>query len=62
MDVISESLKAHLETAHTTLCRAWQINRTDGETFAFTDHDLPLSFDGVSFKADSGLGAKALSQ
>ena len=59
---INDTLKAHLETGHTTLCHAWQIIRTDGVIFAFTDHDLPLSFDGISFKADSGLGAKALSQ
>jgi uncharacterized phage protein (TIGR02218 family) len=27
----------------------------------FTDHDLPLSFDGITFQADSGMTAKAIS-
>jgi uncharacterized phage protein (TIGR02218 family) len=62
MSAISELLKAHLETGHTTLCRAWHIQRRDGQAFAFTDHDLNLGFDGITFKANSGLGAKALSQ
>lgn len=62
MTGMSDALKAHLQSAHTTLCRAWYIERRDGKTFAFTDHDLPLSFEGLTFKADSGLGAKALAQ
>lgn len=62
MSGLSEGFKAHLETGHTTLCRAWLITRRDGKRFAFTDHDLPIGFDGVTFKADSGLGAKALAQ
>ncbi len=62
MPGMNEALKAHLKTGHTTLCRAWQILRADGTTFAFTDHDVPLVFDDTTFKANSGLGAKALSQ
>ncbi|MBD3662937.1 DUF2163 domain-containing protein [Sulfitobacter aestuariivivens] len=56
------ALEAHLATGHTTLAHAWQINRTDGVRFAFTDHDVDLTFEGVTFAADSGLGAKALAQ
>lgn len=59
---INDSLRAHLESGHTTLCRAWRITRKDGVQFAFTDHDSDLTFDGATFQADSGLSAKALSQ
>ncbi|MDQ2089134.1 DUF2163 domain-containing protein [Marimonas arenosa] len=52
----------HLESGVTNVCRAWAITRTDGMTFGFTDHDLDLAFDGVRFKADSGLSALALQQ
>lgn len=59
---LSEALAAHLASGLTTLCRAWAIERADGRTFGFTDHDRTLSFDEVSFRADSGLSAMALQQ
>ena len=62
MSVQSEEFLAHAATGLTTLCRAWAITRKDGVTFGFTDHDRPLSFEGETFKADSGLTALALTQ
>ena len=62
MALINEALDAHLKTGLTTLCHAWEIRRLDGIALAFTDHDQALSFDGKSFRADSGLSARALSQ
>jgi len=59
---IPEALQSHLTSGITTLARAWAITRRDGATFGFTDHDLPLAFEGVTFKADSGLTASALAQ
>jgi len=53
---------AHLTTGLTTVCRAWLVERTDGQTFGFTDHDLNLEFDGHVFRADTGLTALALHQ
>ncbi|WP_082181884.1 DUF2163 domain-containing protein [Aestuariivita boseongensis] len=55
-------LQAHLQGGETTLCRCWAITRRDGVTFGFTDHDLPLNFEGVSFKPDTGLTAYAVQQ
>ena len=57
---ISTELAAHLQTGATTLCRAWALSRKDGITYGFTDHDLPLEFEGITFRADSGLAARAL--
>jgi uncharacterized phage protein (TIGR02218 family) len=59
---MNEGFRAHVESGLTTLCRAWAITRTDGVTFGFTDHDLTLAFDGISFKAETGLSALALQQ
>lgn len=59
---MSGAFKAHVESGRTTLCRAWAVTRKDGVTLGFTDHDCALSFDGIIFKADSGLTAKALQQ
>ncbi len=55
-------LYAHLAGGATTVCRAWAVVRRDGQTFGFTDHDRDLSFDGITFKASSGLTAAALQQ
>jgi len=60
--VSAEALQAHLETGVTSVCRAWAVTRRDGETLGFTDHDRDLNFDGINFKASSGLTARALEQ
>lgn len=56
------SLQAHLETGVTTLARAWAIDRRDGVTLGFTDHDHDLEFEGIRFRASSGMTARALQQ
>ncbi len=53
-------MSAPIET--TTHCRCWRVVRRDGRTFGFTDHDCDLVFGGVSYRADTGLTAQALSQ
>jgi uncharacterized phage protein (TIGR02218 family) len=58
----NEGLKAHLQGALTTTCRCWAVIRSDGVRLGFTDHDCTLEFDGHTFRADTGLGAKALQQ
>ncbi len=60
--MLTEGLQAHLESGLTTLCRAWAIDRLDGTVFGFTDHDRELAFDGLVFRADTGLSAMALQQ
>ncbi len=59
---ISPELQAHLESAVTTLARAWAVERRDGAVFGFTDHDRDLAFEGITFRADTGLTARALEQ
>ena len=53
-------LQAHLDGSATTLCRCWEVRRRDGRTFGFTDHDLDLTFGGVTFRAGTGLSAQAV--
>lgn len=59
---MSDDLKAHLASGATRMCRCWAITRRDGVILGFTDHDLDLSFDGITFKASAGLTARALEQ
>ncbi len=50
----------HLDTGTTTLARCWVVQRRDGVTYGFTDHDRALNFDGITFKADAGMTARAI--
>jgi len=46
----------------TTRARAWAVKRRDGLALGFTDHDRTLEFDGVVFRPDSGMTARAVMQ
>lgn len=59
---LSDTFQTHLQSGVTTVCRCWAIFRRDGEVFGFTDHDQNLGFEGISFRADTGLSALALQQ
>lgn len=56
------SIEQHLAGGVTTVCRAWSVERRDGVTLGFTDHDRSLTFEGVAFRADTGLSARAFEQ
>lgn len=62
MSGMDAGLQAHLEGGLTTVAHAWAITRKDGVVLGFTDHDRELRFEGVTFRADTGLSALALSQ
>ncbi len=62
MSAGKQALLAHLQTGMTTVCRCWAITRADGVSYGFTDHDRELVFDGLEFKASSGLTASAIEQ
>ena len=59
---LQTELRAHLASGFTTVARCWGITRNDGQQFGFTDHDLDLSFEGFTFRADTGLSSVALEQ
>ena len=56
----ASDLHNHLATGTTHVCQCWAIARKDNVVLGFTDHDLPLTFDGITFAANSGMSAKAL--
>ena len=55
-------LKDHLAGGVTTLARCFAVARKDGVVLGFTDHDRDLGFEGITFRAGSGLTAKAIQQ
>ncbi|MEO1796447.1 MAG: DUF2163 domain-containing protein, partial [Pseudomonadota bacterium] len=58
----AQDLSTHQAGGFTTVARAWLLERRDGLRFGFTDHDLPLTFEGVTFDANGGLTAGAITQ
>lgn len=56
------SLADHLAGGVTTVCRCWDVTRQDGRRLGFTDHDRDLSFEGITYRAGTGLSARAFSQ
>lgn len=62
MRELPEGMQAHLAGGATTLARCWRLSRRDGQVMGFTDHDRDLAFEGVVFRAGTGLEAYALEQ
>lgn len=55
-----QALLDHLETGVTHVCHCWSVKRRDGVSLGFTDHDRPLTFDGLTFAPETGLSARAM--
>jgi len=60
MKTLPTGLQAHLDSGTTTLAWCWRLTRADGQVFGFTDHDLPLTFDGTTFEPESGFTASEI--
>ncbi len=57
MKILPAGMQAHLDGGATTLCWCWHLERRDGVSHGFTDHDRTLMFGGVTFAAVSGFTA-----
>jgi uncharacterized phage protein (TIGR02218 family) len=62
MGGVKGALLAHLQTGCTTICRCWALTRKDGTVMGFTDHDKALAFEGIGFRADTGMSTATLQQ
>lgn len=54
-------MKDHIASQVTTLCTCWKITRVDKKVFGFTDHDVDLTIDGLTYNASSGFFRSAIS-
>lgn len=43
-----------------TLCYCWKLTLSDSTSYGFTDHDEPLTFDGLTYEASSGWTSSAI--
>jgi uncharacterized phage protein (TIGR02218 family) len=60
MRQITASMQAKLDARATTFCHCWRLARRDGAVMGFTDHDCDLAFNGVTFRANTGLSASQI--
>lgn len=54
MKAISPALISHLGEEVTTFAYLWKAILQDGTIFAFTSHDEPIAYDGLTYEASSG--------
>ena len=54
MRALPTALAAAIESGAAGLCTVWIVARSDAVRLGFTDHDEPLSVDGVACSASSG--------
>ncbi len=57
MKTLPAGMQDHLDSGATTLCWCWKITRNDSAVQGFTDHDVAVVFDSVTYEATSGITA-----
>lgn len=57
MKSFSAGLTTHYAQSTTTVATIWRVSRTDGQDFGFTDHDVDIVIDGLTYSASAGLQA-----
>ncbi|MBM3552724.1 MAG: DUF2163 domain-containing protein [Alphaproteobacteria bacterium] len=57
---LSPSMQAKLDRRATTFCQCWRVSRNDSTVMGFTDHDRDLTFNSVTFRANTGLSASQI--
>lgn len=60
MKTLPPGLETHLERGVTTLCWCWTLTDAKDRVFGFTDHDRPLTFNGVTHAAATGFAASEM--
>lgn len=57
----TSAFDTHLLLETTTIATAWRITRVDGTILGFTDHDIDIDIDGLTYLASSGYIRSAIS-
>lgn len=62
MKELVPGLQAHLDSGTTTMALCWKVTRRDGLVQGFTEHDMDITFDAVTYLAASGFTASRIQQ
>ncbi|MEM1298709.1 MAG: DUF2163 domain-containing protein [Pseudomonadota bacterium] len=60
MRQIPPQFQQSLDSGASTMARCWLVTRADGVRLGFTDHDLDLTFDGITFEPETGFAPSAI--
>jgi uncharacterized phage protein (TIGR02218 family) len=60
MQSLSPDFSAHLKAPMTTLAMCWRIQRVDGVVLGFTQHDRPLTMDGLVYSPAPAFSVSAI--
>jgi uncharacterized phage protein (TIGR02218 family) len=60
MRTVSVALDAHLALETTSLATLWKVTRADAQVFGFTDHDVDITYLGVTYAAATGYTRSAV--
>lgn len=60
MRTLSPGFAAHITQEVTSLCTCWRIVLSDGSEKGFTNLDVPVTFNGLTYDAASGFTASAM--
>lgn len=58
---LPSGMQADLDSGSTTYCLCWKVTRTDAAVLGFTDHDVHVTFDSVTYEASTGFSGSAIS-
>ncbi len=62
MKTLPAGMQTDLDDGGTFHCQAYKVKRTDNVILGFTNHDKPLTFEGVTFEPDAGHTPSTLEQ
>ena len=51
---LTAGMSSHLQGEVLSLATCWKLTREDGTVMGFTDHDVDLTYNGVTYQADTG--------
>jgi uncharacterized phage protein (TIGR02218 family) len=60
MKTVPDAMQDNLDSRATTHSRLWRVVRRDGAVFGFTDHDRPLTVEGLTYEAATGFTATSM--
>lgn len=60
MKTLPTGMQTDLDEGATTHCLCWKLTRIDATIMGFTDHDVDVVFDTITYKAATGINASAM--
>lgn len=60
MRIVPAAIATARESEAATVCKVWEITRTDGEVIRFTEHDRDIEYDGETYSATASFDPSSI--